>query len=548
LFKFLLYPVFRFFSFFILFDPYFYKYIYPDLKTFSTDNLKNHWFLHGFHEGRIGSLKQLFASVIMQKTLNFSASRYKKNNPDLSQDWNYLKCLIHYLQYGKKEGRILKELSLPDYLSKSILENALGRPLFKGETQVLNQVSTLNLIVDRIKTIFVNSEKYKEIFQENRKCFFCLINSFSLQILSRDLNPYEIYRFRLEISKSSDTGLENFFTYLFSHAFKEPLILEKFLSTEQVTDLMPNPLNEINIIGGHENKIQLILESNLKSPIFNTLKIRESQKISLICSAYNGIEFVRSFLTNTVNLEGFKDLSELIIIDANSTENIAEIIRPFTEKYSNIHYSRVDFKLNIYETWNQLIKKCTFELISNSNLDDIKHPNFLVEFTGNANRLSNFDVFYSDYVYLNNYDPKIFNSKRKQISTYLPQTNFFSLIHFNVPHCSPVWRKSLHQRIGLFNEDNESSSDWDFWIRCAKQNVKFLKIPGPLCAYYYNPDGLSTNSTSKGVKEQWKIRKDYEKFLFIELCDLEQDYVNDISSPSLNYQLLASYLDSSSNL
>ena len=530
------------------FDPFFYSKIYSDLRPLTPELLKSHWNIYGNAEGRIGSLKHLVGSLNMRIISNFSASWYKSNNPDVTQDWNYLQCLVHYLQFGRAEGRIFKKLNFPADLQISILEHAMGRLMSKDEMQILDQESRLNTVVDRIKAIFFSCEKYKEISRRNYNCTFCLINQFSLQILSRDLGPYEISIYTLKIKRSFQEGLEDFITHLFSQAFREPWVLEKFLNPELVTDLIQNPSSENNILGGHKNKIQGQLDSNLKSPIFHRLKIHEPQKISLICSAYNGIEYVRNFLTNTVNLKGFKDLSELIIFDANSTDKIDEIIKPFAEKYSNIYFSRLHVKLNIYQTWNQLIKRCKFELISNSNLDDIKHPNFLIEFTENASRLNNFDVFYSDYVYTNSYDPEIFNSQKKQISTYLPQTDFFSLIHFNSPHCSPVWRKSLHQKVGLFDESLISSADWDFWIRCAKQNVKFLKIPGPLVAYYNNPDGLSTSPTSKGVKEQWKIREEYREFLFNKLINIEQDLMNQTSTPSLNHKLLYSYIESSSNL
>jgi hypothetical protein len=530
------------------FDPFFYSRIYPDLRPLTLELLKSHWIIYGKTEGRIGSLKHLFGSLNMRIIWNFSASWYKSNNPDLIQDWSYLQCLVHYLQFGRGEGRIFKKLNFPVYLQISILENAMGRPIRKDEMQILDQESRLTTVVNRIKTIFFSCEKYKEISRINHNCTFCLINHFSLQILSRDLDPYEISIYTLKIKRSFEEGLEDFFTHLFSRAFREPWVLEKFLNPELVSNLVQNPSSENNVLGGHKNKIQGQLESNLKSPIFHRLKIHEPQKISLICSAYNGIEYVRNFLTNTVNLKGFKDLCELIIFDANSTEKIDAIIKPFAEKYSNIYFSRLNVKLSIYETWNQLINRCKFELISNSNLDDIKHPNFLIEFTENASRLNNFDVFYSDYLYTNSYDPEIFNSQIRQISTYLPQADFFSLIHFNSPHCSPVWRKSLHQRVGLFDESLISSADWDFWIRCAKQNVKFIKIPGPLVAYYHNPDGLSTSPTSKGVREQWKIRQEYREFLFNKLINIEQEHLNLSSTPSLNHKLLYSYIESSSNL
>ena len=63
----------------------------------------------------------------------------------------------------------------------------------------------------------------------------------------------------------------------------------------------------------------------------------------------------------------------------------------------------------------------------------------------------------------------------------------------NLPHNNPMWRKSLHDTHGMFEEKYRSASDWEFWLRCTYGGAKFLKHPEVLGVYYFNPTGVSTN-------------------------------------------------------
>jgi hypothetical protein len=64
-----------------------------------------------------------------------------------------------------------------------------------------------------------------------------------------------------------------------------------------------------------------------------------------------------------------------------------------------------------------------------------------------------------------------------------------------------MWRKSLHDELGLFDEDFETAGDYEFWLRCAAAEKKFYKIKDPIVAYYYSPDGLSTRPNGSGIAE-----------------------------------------------
>jgi hypothetical protein len=77
-----------------------------------------------------------------------------------------------------------------------------------------------------------------------------------------------------------------------------------------------------------------------------------------------------------------------------------------------------------------------------------------------------------------------------------------------LPGCMPVWRKSMHDKSGLFDENLKYAGDWDMWLRAVKDGSKFLKIDEILGLYYLNPEGLSTNSE----KENERFKEEKEIF------------------------------------
>lgn len=76
-------------------------------------------------------------------------------------------------------------------------------------------------------------------------------------------------------------------------------------------------------------------------------------------------------------------------------------------------------------------------------------------------------------------------------------------------HCMPVWRKSLHERYGYFDEKTYgTSADWAFWLKCSKAGERFLFDDGAFGRYFLNPDSHNRRNDPDGRKEL-QIIKDY---------------------------------------
>ena len=94
-----------------------------------------------------------------------------------------------------------------------------------------------------------------------------------------------------------------------------------------------------------------------------------------------------------------------------------------------------------------------------------------------------------------------------------------------LPGCMPVWRKSMHDGIGLFNSDYRYAGDWEMWLRAVRNGSQFKRVPGVYGMYYMNPDGLSTSPANE------KVRFAEEKEIFWEYTDVFGEQVTNSYAP-----------------
>lgn len=256
--------------------------------------------------------------------------------------------------------------------------------------------------------------------------------------------------------------------------------------------------------------------------IFNLLNLESlsfysvpTPKISIITSVYNGDKFIKGFLEDIVKQTIF-NRCELIIINANSPGNEESIIKEYAVKYPNIFYIHLRHDPGIYGVWNLGIALSDAEYITNANIDDRLKSDCYAVHAKVLDEYPNVDLVYSDF--LTTYTAN--ETFQKNNADYIMQYPEFSQENMRLclPNNHPMWRKSLHKKFGLFNENLKYAGDWEMWLRSASQGAVFLKIPGAYGLYLRNPEGLSTSKENdKQLKyEMTLVLEKYKDYLKIE--------------------------------
>ena len=228
-------------------------------------------------------------------------------------------------------------------------------------------------------------------------------------------------------------------------------------------------------------------------------------RVSAIVSTYNAESFMEGCMKNLVNQTLFKDGElEIIVIDACSEEDERSIVEQYEKLSDNITYVRAEKRETLYASWNRGIQLAKGKYITSANTDD-RHRQDALE------KLAN---------YLDDY-PDIALTYPGQIDTDVANETFDNTSSTNVldwpvysydeleRHCiigsQPMWRRSLHEKHGLFRDTFKSAGDYEFWLRIGKHE-QFFRYPEVLGLYYRNPKGIEhgSNTSQREALEIWK--------------------------------------------
>lgn len=236
-------------------------------------------------------------------------------------------------------------------------------------------------------------------------------------------------------------------------------------------------------------------------------------KCSLFCSFFKGEQFIQGYLENILDQTCFRDI-EFIFLDCHSPEKEFDYIQPFLDTYDNIKYFRLDSDPGLYAGWNIAIKKCSAPLVGNWNIDDRKNKEGLEILLNQFTQNSLLDIVYG-FTYISRIaNQKYIDNSFSEIYPYLPHS-LNNLLRNNSPHCMPIWRKSLHNHFGFFDENYKTAADGDFWLKCAIGGANIKLVNHPVGLYYENPKGRSTNpeTLEEMVREVMAMRQKYIPYL-----------------------------------
>jgi len=237
-------------------------------------------------------------------------------------------------------------------------------------------------------------------------------------------------------------------------------------------------------------------------------------------------------MDNITTQTSFDRYCELIIIDAQSPENEAATIKRYLDRYPSIVYRRMTSRIGIYEAWNVGVEMSRGRYLTNTNLDDLRREDSLEIQAGALDAMPFADVIYQDFY--TTFDPTL---SWEEVAAFgyksdLPVLTAHNMLHFNSPHSAPMWRKRLHDELGLFDASFKSAGDYEFWMRCLAAGKTFLKVNEPHVIYYQNPKGLSTRADTRGLVEAHMITRKYGHQLIPPAMtgDFDQ-FLSDIGTP-----------------
>ena len=267
-------------------------------------------------------------------------------------------------------------------------------------------------------------------------------------------------------------------------------------------------------------------------------------KVSAIISTYNNSSFLEECIKDLLNQSLYKSGNiEIVVVDSGSNESEDKIVECFQNHYSVIKYIRTDNREPLYQAWNRGIEEASGQYITNANTDDRHHSECLERLVSKLDERPVCDVAYGN-LYKSAAANETFDENDKSSPCYSQKFNPGSLLLHDFIGAQPVWRKSLHDKIGLFDESFEVAGDYEFFLRAASNGCKFIHEPKAEGIMLWHQGALSTRN-SKGIEEKNLLFKKYrnpenliryyQKNISSELFDPNIDSFLDLGIRSLCY-------------
>lgn len=226
-------------------------------------------------------------------------------------------------------------------------------------------------------------------------------------------------------------------------------------------------------------------------------------KISIITSIYKGDEFIEGFLHDITNQTIF-DQCELLLINANSPGNEEQIINKYLTKFENISYLKLDADPGLYGVWNIGIQLSKGQFLTNANIDDRLAFDCYEIYLAALLQHPEIDLIYSD-IYMTSIANETFLKNSAYDEIHYPEFSKEALFERPLPNNHPMWRKTLHEKSGMFDPSYKIAGDWDMWLRAALKGSQFMKVNKTLGLCYNNPKGLSTSDYPAAMSELEKM-------------------------------------------
>lgn len=221
-------------------------------------------------------------------------------------------------------------------------------------------------------------------------------------------------------------------------------------------------------------------------------------KLIVMVSIYNSGDFIENRLLNLRDAT-HKEL-EIWCVNANSPDERDHLIpRKFRTK--QFKYVKLPDRISVYATWNYIIRNSKGDYITNANTDDLIAPNGYEKLIRTLDAHKTISFAYPSWYTITqpNLTWSVFKGRKHDGNPgyYRGDLNKGGVGHF------PVWRKSLHNTYGYFDESFQALADADWWARCWwAGHVKFRWVQLPLAAYLWRN---GENLWSKAVNEdEWR--------------------------------------------
>lgn len=229
--------------------------------------------------------------------------------------------------------------------------------------------------------------------------------------------------------------------------------------------------------------------------------------ISVLVSSYCAEAFMGECLEDLERQTMIRDM-EIIVVDAASPENERAVVFGFQERHPNITYLRTPGRIGVYAAWNLALRVARGRYVTPFSTNDRLRPEAYELLARALDEHSDVALVYGD-TYLTDRPHQTFSQHHRIGMWRWPDYSYDRLLRQCGVGPHPMWRRSVHEEVGYFDESYTALGDQEFWIRLGAHH-RLLHIPAVTGLYWRSPEGLSNRPEIAGPEER-RLRATYLK-------------------------------------
>jgi glycosyltransferase involved in cell wall biosynthesis len=247
-------------------------------------------------------------------------------------------------------------------------------------------------------------------------------------------------------------------------------------------------------------------------------------KVSVIIPNYNHAPFLQERIQSVLN-QTFQDF-EIIYLDDASTDNSAEVIAPFIQRYGIQTILNSQNSGSPFKQWNRGVEVAQGEYIWLAESDDFADKRLLERLVDQLDRHQNVGLAYCQSYLVDEHSKKhgsykdhmaatsafdcsrwgvdFVGSGKEECINFLSHTN-------TIPNASAVlFRRSLYEQLGDADPTKSLCGDWLMWVKILlNSDLAFVSEP----LNYYRVHGGTARARANPLKVA--MQEDYHIFQYL---------------------------------
>lgn len=228
--------------------------------------------------------------------------------------------------------------------------------------------------------------------------------------------------------------------------------------------------------------------------------------VSAIVSLYAAERFIVGCLED-LTAQTLGQALEIIVVDACSPQNERAVVARYAERFPNIVFVRAPEREGVYASWNRGIALARGRFVTNANADD-RHRSDALEVMARAlDDAPAVDFVYGDSL-VGTVENETFAANDRAKVMRFPEYFAPATLLYCQLGPQPLWRRAVHERVGLFDADYKACGDWAFNIALAAR-ARGRHIAQTLGLYLERPDAISFRDPTMS-RENERIRRRWQ--------------------------------------